>query len=281
MLCYIVCLCFTPNSSGGNCWSSFTFDSPRLWNVHSHGHLSDYAHDLAKMAKVSGAHVAIVTDYDIPGILIASALQGVVWLGVNEEMLKHFGLFKENKQRVVPYNPKKDRIKPETFKKMVESDNRFYGTVDIDFLKENKVELDAILSHVGSERLWNYLMNKLKESYPTRDYTRVISSKPSLLDHYPQTIKNFNQYIHSHVDSLIAKESEKIESELKDVEGFIDVKEKRQDIDKRLGKLIENDKHLTGMASKIEEMVKKAGYDISKSKAKKDDGNNSLGTWER
>ena len=233
------------------------------------------------MAKVSGAHVAIVTDYDIPGILIASALQGVVWLGVNEEMLKHFGLFKENKQRVVPYNPKKDRIKPETFKKMVESDNRFYGTVDIDFLKENKVELDAILSHVGSERLWNYLMNKLKESYPTRDYTRVISSKPSLLDHYPQTIKNFNQYIHSHVDSLIAKESEKIESELKDVEGFIDVKEKRQDIDKRLGKLIENDKHLTGMASKIEEMVKKAGYDISKSKAKKDDGNNSLGTWER
>ena len=34
---------------------------------------------------------------------------------------------------------------------------------------------------------------------------------------------------------------------------------------------------MTGMASKIEEMVKKAGYDISKSKAKKDDGNNSLG----
>ena len=27
--------------------------------VNSHGHLSDYAQDLAKMAKVSGAHVAI------------------------------------------------------------------------------------------------------------------------------------------------------------------------------------------------------------------------------
>ena len=35
------------------------------------------------------------------------------------------------------------------------------------------------------------------------------------------------------------------------------------------------------IASKIEEMAKKAGYDISKSKAKKDEGNNSLGTWER
>src|ERR687898_2691099 len=108
----------------------------------------------------------------------------------------------------------------------------------------------------------------------TRDYTRVISSKPSLLDHYPQTIRNFNQYIHNHVDSLIAKESEKIESELKEVEGFIDVKEKRQEIDKQLAKQIENNEHLTGIASMVEEMAKKAGYDISKSKAMKDDGNN-------
>jgi hypothetical protein len=190
-------------------------------------------------------------------------------------MLKHFGLSKENKQRVVPYNPKKDRIKPRTFKEIVESDNRFCSVVDIDFLKKNKVELDAVLSHVGSERLWNYLMDKLKESYPTKDYSRVISSKLPLLDQYPQTIGDFNQYIHNHVNSLIAKESEKIDSELKEVEGFIDVEEKRQEIDKRLGKQIENDGHLMDIASKIEEMVKKEGYDISKPKAKKDDRNNS------
>ena len=243
--------------------------------VNSHGHLSDYAQDLAKMAKVSGAHVAIVIDYDIPGILIASALQGVVWLGVDEEMLKHFGLSKENKQRVVPYNPKKDRIKPGTFKEIVESDNRFHSVVDIDFLKKNKVELDAVLSHVGSERLWDYLMNKLKESYPTRDYSRVISSKPPLVGHLPQAIKNLGSYIGNYVDSLTANERKKIESELKDIEGFIDVEEKRKEIDKRLGKQIENDVYLIDIASKIEEMAKKAGYDISKSGAKKDDGNKS------
>jgi hypothetical protein len=150
---------------------------------------------------------------------------------------------------------------------LVESDVRFRGVVDIDFLKKNKIELDAILAAVGSERLWDYLMNKLKESYPTRDYSRVISSKPPLAGHLPQAIKNFESYIGNYIDSLTANERKKIESELKDIEGFIDVKEKRQEIDKRLGKQIENDKHLMDISSKIEEMAKKEGYDISKPKA--------------
>jgi|SRR5215216_3600370 len=243
--------------------------------VNSHGHLVEYAKGLADAADASGAHVAIITDYDIPGVLIASEAAGMIWLGVNEDMLTYFGMSKQNKLIVVPYNPKKDRIKPQDFRDLVGSDDRFSDVVDINFLNKNKIELDAVLAAVGSERLWGYLMNKLKESYPTRDYTRVISSRPSLLDHYAQTIKNFNQYIHNHVDSLIAKESEKIESELKEVEGFIDVKEKRQEIDKQLAKQIENNEHLTGIASMIEEMAKKAGYDINKSKAMKDDGSNS------
>lgn len=243
--------------------------------VNSHGHLVDYAKDLADAAHASGAHVAIATDYDIPGILIASEAERVIWLGVNEEMLKHFGLSKQNKLMVVPYNPKKNRIKPEDFRDLVESDDRFTDAVDIDFLKKNKIELDAILANVGSEMLWEYLMEKLKESYPTRDYTRVVSSKPSLLDHYPQTIRNFDRYIHNHVDSLIAKESEKIESELKDVKGFIEVKEKRKEIDTRLGAIVESDRHLKEIGSKIEELTKKEGYDIDQAQTGDDEDGGS------
>jgi hypothetical protein len=40
--------------------------------VNSHGHLVEYAKDLTKAAEASGAHVSIATDYDIPGVLIAS-----------------------------------------------------------------------------------------------------------------------------------------------------------------------------------------------------------------
>lgn len=231
--------------------------------VNSHGHLVDYAKDLADAAEASGAHVAIATDYDIPGVLIASEVKGVIWLGVNEKMLQQFGFSKQNKLMVVPYTPKKDRIKPEDFKVLVESDDRFSDVVDVQFLKKNKIELDAVLATVGSEMLWEYLMDELKESYPTRDYNRVISSKPSLLDHYPQAIKNLKSYINNRIDSLTGKESKKIENELENVAGFIDVEEKRKEIDKRLGTIVESDQHLEEIASKIEQLTKKEGYDIN------------------
>ena len=128
--------------------------------VNSHGHLVDYAGDLADKAKDSGAHVGIAVDYDIPGVLIASALRWVIWLGVNDATLEHFGISKQDKQRVVPYNPKRKRITDENFEELVNSDPRFAGKVDIGFLKRNKVELDAVLAEVGAEDslniLWTY-----------------------------------------------------------------------------------------------------------------------------
>ena len=45
---------------------------------------------------------------------------------------------------------------------------------DIEFLNHWKVELDAVLTEVGSERLFDYYMMQLKKKYPKRDYTRVI-----------------------------------------------------------------------------------------------------------
>jgi hypothetical protein len=232
--------------------------------VNSHGHLVEYAEDLAYKAQTSGAHVAIAVDYDIPGILIASALKGVIWLGVNDETLKYFVISKQDKKRVVSYNPKKKRITDENFINLVKSDNRFQGKVDINFLLRYKVELDAVLAEVGSERLFRYFMDLLKKVYPKRDYTRVISSKPSLEHHYHKSIRNFNQYLSNHANSLIKKESEKIESELKNIEGFIEVEEKKKEIDKRLGDIVESDEHLKNIASAIEDLASQKGYDLEK-----------------
>jgi hypothetical protein len=127
-----------------------------------------------------------------------------------------------------------------------------------------KVELDAVLAEVGSERLFGYFMDLLKKAYPKRDYTRVISSKPSLEHHYHKSIRNFTKYLSSHAESITEKESEKIEEELKDVLGFIDVPEKEKEIDKRLGDIVEADEHLKDIASAIEGLASQEGYDLEK-----------------
>ncbi len=76
-----------------------------------------------------------------------------------------------------------------------------------------------------------------------------------------ESYQKFNSYIEEHVQSLLTEEQQKIESELENVEGFINVADKREEIDKRLGKIVENDSHLKEIASKLEEMAKKVVYD--------------------
>jgi hypothetical protein len=106
-----------------------------------------------------------------------------------------------------------------------------------------------------------YITHKLVKLFPTRDYNRVISSSPNLSLYYPKAIQNFNSYIDRYVESLVSEEERKIESELENVPGFIDVEDKRKEIGKRLGKIVENDEHLKEISSKFEEMAKKEGYD--------------------
>jgi predicted flap endonuclease-1-like 5' DNA nuclease len=223
--------------------------------VNSRGHLADYAKDLARVAQESGANVSIVTDYDIPGVKIASELsESVEWLGVNEDMLRHFGLSKQDKRIAVPYRPKKKRVKEETFREIVESDSRFSDTVDIEFLKTNKIELDAILTAVGSKRLWEYLTNKHKEYYPTRDYTRVID-RPNLESHYPEEVKTAKEIIDKYVTSITDPDWQNIEAELEEVEGFIeDVQQKEAQIDGQLGKIVKEDAIMKELGAKFAEI---------------------------
>jgi hypothetical protein len=231
--------------------------------VNTIGHLTEYGKDLIEASKESGAHVAIFTDYDASGIKIASEVpEGIPRLGVDDEMLEYFGLSKEDKQIAVSYHPLPQEINP--VRKLVEhrNDSRF-SDIDIEFLEHSRVEIDAVLAAVGSERLWEYIMHKLAKLFPTRDYNRVISSSPNLSLYYPKAIRTFNSYIDRCVWSLVAKEERKIESELEDVKGFIDVEDKRKEISKRLGEIVENDPHLKEIASKLEEMAKKEVYDKS------------------
>jgi len=231
--------------------------------VNTHGLLSDYAEDLAELANTSGAHIAIFTDYDIPGLLIASKLnQNVPRLGVDERMLRHFGISHGNTRLVIPYNAKKDRLGPTKLRLLIKNDKRFNSNdIDIDFLKYEKIEIDAILSEVGAKTLWQYLQDLLQKEFPTRDYTRVIDPTPDLSKHYPPIIEKLRLYFDKVTDKITKEESEKIEEELEDVEGFIDVEKMEKEIlDDRLGKIVKEDKHLTEVAEALVKLVEEKGW---------------------
>jgi len=78
--------------------------------VDTQGFLTDYGRDLIEAAGVSGANVAIVSDYDARGIKLAHDAGDIPRLGVDQEMLDAFGLNKYDSTLSVPMKAKTDVI---------------------------------------------------------------------------------------------------------------------------------------------------------------------------
>jgi hypothetical protein len=182
----------------------------------------------------------------------------------------------DNTQLVVSYNPKKDRVKLD----ILMEDDRFYDDdntddidiVDFDFLGHHKVEIDAVLAHVGAARLWEYIKDTLGKEFPSRDYNRVIDSMPETLkDHFPDIIKALNAFYERISEQITQEERDKIKEELQKVEGFIEVEPKRKEIDKRCGDIIEVNELLNYIATKIEELDRTERFGISDSSSRDDD----------
>ena len=211
--------------------------------VDTQGFLTDYAKDLVEAGGVSGANVAVVSDYDASGIKLASDAGDIPRLGVDQEMLDYFGLDKNNPNLSVPMKAAKDVITP--IKDLVSSDV-------LEFLKYRKVEIDAVLAAVGNERFWKYLIHNLQRYYPTRDYTRVIKSSPEVSNYYPTVIYDLQSVRGKYIDLILQDESSAVEDELKEVGGFIEnINQRRLNIDKRYRGIVDKDETLREIDKKL------------------------------
>ena len=128
--------------------------------------------------------MAILSDYDEHGLLMASKVPDIPRIGIDERTFHYFGLSRqvlsiEGQQRLVNY------------KFLDIFDDK---TIDKEFVKKRRVEIDAVLEQVGDERLWEYIIKSLIELYPTRNYNRVISM-PAAETLYPRMVQSFLGYI--------------------------------------------------------------------------------------
>src|SRR5215469_11237892 len=125
--------------------------------VNTQGLLTEYGKDLMKEAQRQGGHVAILSDYDDHGLLMASKVPDIPRIGIDERTFHYFGLSREvlsieGQQRLVNY------------KFLDIFDDK---TIDKEFVKKRRVEIDAVLEQVG-DRLWEFIMEELTEAHRRR-----------------------------------------------------------------------------------------------------------------
>jgi hypothetical protein len=212
--------------------------------VNTQGLLTEYGKDLMKEAQRQGGHVAILSDYDDHGLLMASKVPDIPRIGIDERTFHYFGLSREalsieGQQRLVNYE----------FLDIFNNE-----TIDKEFVKKRRVEIDAVLEQVGDERLWEYIIEKLIELFPTRDYNRVISM-PAVETLYPRTIQNFFSYINFVVNKITNDEETKIKNDLSEVKGMLDITEKDKEISGNLKNAVSQDNNMKIIESKIAELL--------------------------
>ncbi len=223
--------------------------------VNTRGHLTEYGKDLMKVAKDGGANVVIMADYDATGVKIASeSPTDMPWIGASDTMLEYFHLDRDTVKLKSETSANKDYVRSlvETGEHNDGRKDERFKDVDVDFLDEERIELDAILAKVGDERFFQYITDTLKDLYPKRDYNRAIEIPSDRLHaRHEESI----DMIDDQVQHIVSDESDKIREELRGIPGFIDVKEKLKEIRERLRKELTNNPDYEDFANKLSELV--------------------------
>ena len=232
--------------------------------VNSRGYLTEYAHDLIEAAKESGANIIIITDYDLSGINLASKCsEDIPWVTMDDNTLEYFGLQKDSTIVVRATNKKLiDRVD-----EIIDEDERF-ADLDIDFLRTNRIEINAVIAQVGDLRFWKFVMDKLQELYPTRNYNRAIELPSQDLENdetdlYPNGIRKFILYIREHVEFAVEESEKKIESEQGNVKGFLEVETQKQKNKDLVMNAIAESKEIKEIDSLVTKLCKSLGIDLT------------------
>ena len=127
-------------------------------------------------------------------------------------------------------------------------------TTNLEFLEENRIELNTIMTEIGAKRFWNWLYAKIVETFPTRDYTRVIQVPPYKI--ILPILDRLNSIVDMKIADCIQDEKRVIMDELWQVRGLLNTDAKMDEIDERLNDIVNDDEDITKFTRKLEKLVK-------------------------
>jgi hypothetical protein len=211
-----------------------------------------------------------MVDYDLPGIKIASETPtSMPWIGVNDETLKSLHLTRDEVSIPAESNQYERYITKliEDGEHLINSkndnagkaDTRFEG-VDLEFLKDRRIEIDAILAKVGAERFFEFIMHELNALSPTRNYNRAIDISiefynKDAIDILPTPVKTLLEHIQNISDAAAAKSMTEIRSRLTRVEGFLEVQNKKKEFKTQIAESLMGDEGMKKVSTKCEELL--------------------------
>lgn len=214
--------------------------------------MTEYASILSEQASKNGCNIAILTDFDASGLLIANNIPSVYRIGIDFDTLDYFNLSPSQVEE--EYKPKQNHLKPlgdmEAYNII---DDRMYEAVR--YVSDKRIEIDSVLATINDNAtFWKFILSKLEGKFPTRDYNRAIHIPEYVM---PSRLEELNQQVQEKCTLILQKERSKLKHQFSNITGFVDVMQLNKSIPIQLRKIIEDDSRIKPLLSDIESLILK------------------------
>ena len=260
--------------------------------VQSEGFVAEYGVMLAEEARKQGVNLLILTDFDASGILLAHKIKGAIRLGIHLGVIEEFNAQRDDNGK--PFEQLDQRKLRESYNggdhwiylvylsrggvrdggsrkfwKVVDEHDKYYmnflNTIYessdgielkyIDFIRSYRIELNTIMDEVGAQRFWNWLKDKLIETFPNRDYNRAIVVPYYV---YTDTMSNFIAKLKESLTSKLEYNVSDIEQAYRNTKnGFIDTIESLKYTEQYLKNKLENDSKIMQIDLDLQDLIDK------------------------
>jgi hypothetical protein len=223
----------------------------RIGLLSTRGFLTENATDLAKLANGDGAHIAILTDNDISGVVIAAKVPQVPRIGIDDQTLADLNILQDKAKLEEEYSPNPTHLKHVQDNPGLFQDLNF----DLEYLENKRIELNIVMEHVGNERFWEWVLTKLEELFPERDYTRV-TEFPESYRYTPEELDNLESRIKAHISNIMEPLIEDKRLGLVNYHGFIeDVDEYEYNMENEMQEYLDQNLNLDLLRQDLQQII--------------------------
>lgn len=214
-------------------------DTKGIALLNTRGFLTDYASKLAKLASEKGCNIAILTDFDVSGLLIFLKVRKLIpdieRIGVDFKTIEDLGLREEDVRE--EYKAPEKHLN--ALEKELTEALDYYGDLhkalnnmlddgpntknlmeyahlkqELKYLKTKRIEINSVMFQLDDNAaFWDWIAQELRSIFPYRDFNRSVDIPEYVL---PESLQQLNDVVEEKGKLKLKDQREKLQERLSD-----------------------------------------------------------------
>jgi hypothetical protein len=174
--------------------------------LNTRGFLTEYAEILSRKSEKEGCKVAILTDFDASGLVLAAKAPSAYRIGIDFETLRDLRIdIKDVEEEYRPGN----HLKP------LQQGGELAGLCPkewIDYITSKRIEINSVTEALNdNEKFWNWIVGKLRTRFTNWDYTRAVDIPEYVM---PKPLELLNENFRKMGTVVLRKKQDKLRKNL-------------------------------------------------------------------